>query len=154
MIPSGSSGHLTGHHAVVVGAAVTELRVIGLHWVIGPPPGARCFESPFLQRQASGLSLQGWARVYEVSLRKAGVIRPVMSARCIISQFGFLFTRRVSASLSFSLLLFPLLFSFPLDPPSLTGPECLHPLAGRSPSPQRRLTGITHRLTGIYLSSF
>lgn len=46
MILSGSAGHLTGHHTVDVGAAVTELRVTGFHWVIGPPPRGQMFRKP------------------------------------------------------------------------------------------------------------
>lgn len=120
--------HLAGNREADVGATSPMRRATGFRWLIrlpGPDVSkARHLASP----SEAGAGLRG---VFEESWSHPAV----MSAHCVISQFGFLFTRRVDASLSLSCFSFFLLFSS-CPRPSLIGLEYLLLWAGTSPSLQ------------------
>lgn len=114
------SAHLAGDREADVGATSPMRRVTGFRWLIrlpGPDVSkARHLASP----SEAGAGLRG---VFEESWSHPAV----MSAHCVISQFGFLFTRRVDASLSLLLFIFSSLFLLP--PPVIDRPG-VPPLVG------------------------
>lgn len=109
--------HLTAYGKAGVGVTSTKLRVTRFWWVIGLP-------GPDVSNARHLASPSELARVYEVSLKGAGVIRRDV---CTLCNFTIWFSFQKKGQ-CFSLPLLPFIFSF--------FASCPLPQAGRSPSPQ------------------